>query len=262
MITPDFGDRNRETLASDRSRETRACGTNPRIGQHPRFGQRRTRLAAARLYLVCDCRPGGRELTDVLRAAIAGGVDIVQLREKRLSHGELAVVARDARALCGQLGALFVVNDRPEVALEAGADGVHVGQEDMPVAQVRELVGPDMLIGLSTHTPGEIEAAGAQDSASDYIGVGPVHATPTKPGRPAVGLELVYHAAAHAEMPFFAIGGIDARNLPGAIEAGARRVAVARAVADAADPERAALALRSLLDAHPLEDTLANAARI
>lgn len=220
--------------------------------------ERRARLAAARLYLVCDSRPGGRELSEVLRAAIVGGVDVVQLREKRLSDGELTVVAHAAHALCEQLGALFVVNDRPAVALEAGADGVHVGQEDMPVAQVRELVGPDMLIGLSTHTPGEIDVATVRGAVSDYIGVGPVYATPTKPGHPAVGLELVRHAAAHASVPFFAIGGIDARYLPRAIEAGARRIAVVRAVADATDPETAARTLRMGLDAHPLEDALAS----
>jgi thiamine-phosphate pyrophosphorylase len=214
--------------------------------------QRRARLAAAQLYLICGATPGGRELPDLLRPAIAGGVDIVQLRDKRLSDDELTTIARTAHKLCEQLGVLLIVNDRPAVALEAGADGVHVGQEDMPVAQVRELVGPEMLIGLSTHAPAEIDAAG-----SDYIGVGPVHSTPTKPGRPAVGLDLVRYAATHARVPFFAIGGIDARNLPEVIEAGARRVAVVRAVAHAGDPERAAHDLRMTLDEHPPKETLA-----
>jgi thiamine-phosphate pyrophosphorylase len=235
--------------------------------------ERRARLAAARLYLVCDSKPGGRELSDVLAGAIAGGVDIVQLRDKHLGDDELAAVADDACRLCRRLGALFIVNDRPAVALEIGADGAHVGQEDMPVAQVREAIGPDLLVGLSTHTPAEIDAvrgghltlSTAAESVVDglvdvdYIGVGPVHATPTKPGRPAVGLELVRHAATHARVPFFAIGGIDGRNLPDAIEAGAQRVAVVRAVALAADPERAAHALRISLDAHPLRDTLVRA---
>ncbi len=120
---------------------------------------RRLRLETARLYLVCDSAPGGRELADVLRPAITGGVQIVQLRDKRLSDDELTAVARPARALCERLGVLFIVNDRPAVAVAAGADGVHVGQDDMPVAEVRALVGPDMLIGLSTHTPAEIDAA-------------------------------------------------------------------------------------------------------
>jgi thiamine-phosphate pyrophosphorylase len=216
---------------------------------------RRTRLAASRLYLVCGSSPGGlpggRELPDLLRAAVAGGVDIVQLRDKHLPDDELVAVANAARALCERLGALFIVNDRPFIARETGADGVHVGQDDMPVAEVRELVGPDMLIGLSTHAPAEIDAADA--ALVDYIGVGPVHETPTKPGRPAVGLELVRYAAAHATVPFFAIGGLHAGNLAEAIGAGARRAVVLRAIAGAEGPQRAARELRNLLDAHPLE---------
>jgi thiamine-phosphate pyrophosphorylase len=222
--------------------------------------ERRARLAAARLYLVCGCQPGGRRLTELLRAAIAGGVDIVQLREKRLPEDEFTDIAYTAHKICEQLGALFIVNDRPNAALAAGADGVHVGQDDMPVAQVRTLVGQEMLIGLSTHTPAQIDAATKRSSACDYIGVGPVHATPTKPGRPAVGPELVRYAAAYARLPFFAIGGIDERNLPEAIEAGAQRVAVVRALADAADPECAARALRTTLDKRPVKDALARAA--
>ena len=216
---------------------------------------RRARLAVARLYLVCGsisdrASPGGLALGDLLRGAIAGGVDVVQLREKHLPDDELAAVANAARALCERLGALLIVNDRPLVASEVGADGVHVGQDDMPVAEVRELVGPDMLIGLSTHAPLEIDAV--DPGLVDYIGVGPIHATPTKPGRPAVGLELIHHAAAHAPVPFFAIGGIDTGNAADAIAAGARRVCVLRAIAAAEDSERAARTLRELLDAHPL----------
>ena len=222
---------------------------------------RRARLAAARLYLVCgsisdrsipdSSSPGERALPDLLREAIAGGVDIVQLREKHLPDEELVAVANAARALCERLGALLIVNDRPLVAREVGADGVHVGQDDMPVAEVRELVGPDMLIGLSTHAPEEIDAVDA--GLVDYIGVGPVHETPTKPGRPAVGLELIRHAAGHAPVPFFAIGGIDAANAPDAIAAGARRLCVLRAIASAKDPEHAARELRELLDKRSLE---------
>jgi thiamine-phosphate pyrophosphorylase len=214
---------------------------------------RRARLAAARLYLVCgsttDASAGEEALPALLRGAIAGGVEIVQLREKQLPDEQLVAVANAARALCERLGALLIVNDRPHLAREVGADGVHVGQDDMPVAEVRELVGPELLIGLSTHAPEEIDAVDA--GLVDYIGVGPVHATPTKPGRPAVGLELVRHAAAHASVPFFAIGGIDAANAPAAIDAGAARLCVLRAIAAAADPERAARGLRELLDAHP-----------
>jgi thiamine-phosphate pyrophosphorylase len=213
---------------------------------------RRARLDAARLYLVCDSRPGGRALADVLPGAIAGGVDVVQLREKDGEREQLLAPAREARELCAGLGALFVVNDDPLLAREAGADGVHVGQEDMPVAQVRALVGPEMIVGLSTHAPAEIDAAsgpadGADSGAPDYIGVGPVHITPTKLGRPAVGLELVRYAAEHASAPFFAIGGIDAGNARDVVDAGATRVCVLRAIAGAQDPERAARELRTAL---------------
>jgi len=206
---------------------------------------RRARLARARLYLVCGAQPDGSELPDLLRGAVAGGVDIVQLREKSLPDEELVAVAHAARVLCERLGALLIVNDRPAVAVEAGADGVHVGQDDMPVADVRELVGPDMLVGLSTHSPAEIDAVDA--TLVDYIGVGPIHETPTKPGRPAVGLELIRYAAANSPVPFFAIGGIDAGNLAEMLEAGATRVCVLRAIAAAHDPEQAARALRNHL---------------
>jgi len=208
--------------------------------------ERCTRLAAARLYLVCDAR----ELAEVLPAAITGGVEIVQLREKNLPDDELLVLANAARGLCERGGALFIVNDRPIVARDAGADGVHVGQDDMAVAEVRELVGPQMLIGLSTHAPQEIDAVDSE--LVDYIGVGPVHETPTKLGRPAVGTELVRYAAAHAPVPFFAIGGLNAQNVGDVLEAGASRIVVLRAIAGAEDPELAARELRDLLDAHPL----------
>jgi thiamine-phosphate pyrophosphorylase len=209
--------------------------------------QRRERLASARLYLVCGSLADAGGLPDLVRGAVAGGVDIVQLRDKQLAGEELSAVANAARALCERLGALLIVNDHPDVAAEAGADGVHVGQEDMPVAQVREMVGPDMLIGLSTHAPAEIDAVDPQ--LVDYIGVGPVHATPTKPGRPAVGLELVRYAAANAPVPFFAIGGLDAENLGVVLDAGATRACVLRAISAAEDPEAAARALRAQIDA-------------
>jgi thiamine-phosphate pyrophosphorylase len=207
---------------------------------------RRSRVAGARLYLVCGAFPDGSERPGLLRGAVAGGVDIVQLREKQLPDDELVSVADAARALCEQLRAPLIVNDRPWVALEAGADGVHVGQDDMPVEEVRELVGPELLVGLSTHSPAQIDAVDA--ALVDYIGVGPVHETPTKPGRPGVGVELIRYAAARSPVPFFAIGGLNAENLPEAIDAGARRACVLRAVAGAEDPERAARALRDLLD--------------
>jgi len=199
-------------------------------------------LAAARLYLVCDARPGGRELDQVLPGAIEGGVDIVQLREKRLRGAELLAAAKRAAQLCQRAGALFIVNDDPQIALLAGADGVHVGQEDMPISEVRGIVGPQMLVGLSTHAEAEVDAAASAEV--DYIGVGPVHRTPTKPGRPAVGTQLVQYAARTATLPFFAIGGIDAGNVEAVLSAGARNVCVLRAIADAEDPRAAAAQLK------------------
>ena len=211
--------------------------------------ERRERLQAARLYLVCGASPRSGELAALLRAAVAGGVDVVQLREKQLPDEELLAVASMARELCEELGALLIVNDRPDLALRAGAHGVHVGQDDMPPAQVRELVGEELLIGLSTHARAEIDAV--DQAIVDYIGVGPVHETPTKPGRPAVGVELVHYAARNARVPFFAIGGLSEGNLGEVLQAGARRVCVLRAISDAPDPRRAATALRELLDAQP-----------
>lgn len=207
--------------------------------------RRRARLAQARLYLVCDARPGGRPLSAVLPAAIAGGVDVVQLREKEMPERELLALAREAVEICRREGVLLIVNDWPRLALASGADGVHVGQEDMPPQDVRTIVGPQLLIGLSTHAPCEIDAAAGEPV--DYIGVGPVHQTPTKPGRSAVGTSLVAYAAAHAEVPFFAIGGLDATNLGAALDAGATRICVLRAIAEAKDPRAAAIALRDEL---------------
>jgi thiamine-phosphate pyrophosphorylase len=200
------------------------------------------RLAAARLYLVT-----GAMASERLAAALAGGVDVVQLRMKDPEDDD--AVLREAevvRAACERAGALFVLNDRPDLVAAAGADGVHVGQDDVPVPQARTLVGPDGIVGLSTHTPEQVDAAAAAEV--DYIGVGPVHATPTKPGRPAVGLDLVRHAAAHAGQPFFAIGGIAPDTIGPALAAGARRVAVVRAIGEAADPGAVARTLRTALD--------------
>jgi thiamine-phosphate pyrophosphorylase len=199
---------------------------------------RRDRLDRAILYLVCDERSDA-----FLERALRGGVDIVQLRIKNVSDDErIVAVARRYRRACGAAGALLIVNDRPDLALAAGADGVHVGQDDTAVARAREIVGADRIIGLSTHSPAQIDAAASE--SVDYVGVGPVYATPTKPGRPAVGLELVSYAARHSEVPFFAIGGIEATNVSAARDAGARRVAVVRALTEARDPELAARALR------------------
>jgi thiamine-phosphate pyrophosphorylase len=196
---------------------------------------RRERLREARLYLVCDDQP-----ETFLRAALAGGVDIVQLRSKSAPDEAVLAMAIRFRRVCAEHGALFILNDRPDLAAQAEADGVHVGQDDVDVSAARGLIGPDRLVGLSTHSRDQIEAA----TGVDYIGVGPVHATPTKPGRPAVGLELVRYAAAHADVPFFAIGGITPDNVAAVREAGGRRVAVVRAITEAVEPEAAARMLR------------------
>jgi thiamine-phosphate pyrophosphorylase len=200
---------------------------------------RRHRLAQARLYLVCGVRSDA-----FLESALRGGADIVQLRMKDPSDDEFLLdAARRFSRACAAHAALFILNDRPDLVAAAGADGVHVGQDDTPVARAREIVGAQRLIGLSTHSTAEIEAAGRTDA--DYIGVGPVHATPTKPGRPAVGTELVAYATGHARTPFFAIGGIDLGNVDAVRAAGAQRIAVVRALTDSDDPEATARELRS-----------------
>jgi thiamine-phosphate pyrophosphorylase len=165
---------------------------------------------------------------------------------KDASDAQIAATAARFVAICHQHGALFIVNDRPDLAAAADADGVHVGQDDVPVSEARALLGPDRLVGLSTHTPEQVGAA--SKAGADYIGVGPVYETPTKPGRPAVGLELVRYAAANAAMPFFAIGGIATRNVAEVREAGAGRVAVVRALTQADDPEGVARKLRRAFD--------------
>jgi thiamine-phosphate pyrophosphorylase len=192
--------------------------------------------AEARLYLVTGVRP---DLSAFLEAAVRGGVDLVQLREKRLPDGQLLTVLEEARAVTRRLGVPLVVNDRPDLAVLVGADCVHVGRDDLPVEAVRRFGLP---VGLSTHAPAELARADA-----DYVGVGPVFATPTKQGRPATGLEYVRHAAAHARVPWFAVGGIDETNVREVVAAGASRIAVVRAIGEAHDPERAARALRKAL---------------
>jgi thiamine-phosphate pyrophosphorylase len=210
----------------------------------------RAGLQAARLYLVTPAAPPAGPLAEFLPRVLEAGVDIVQLREKHMEARALLQAAEVVRSRTAEFGALFVVNDRVDVAIAAGADGVHLGQGDLPVAEARRQAGPGMLIGLSTHTPDEVSSAVAE--GADYIGVGPVHATPTKPGRPAVGTGLVsYAAGAVPGLPFFAIGGIDAATLPAVLAAGATRVCVLRALAEATDPGPAATQLRAILDRHP-----------
>ncbi|MBS1868704.1 MAG: thiamine phosphate synthase [Actinobacteria bacterium] len=211
--------------------------------------ERRARLRDARLYLVCGASGDGRgDLRAFLDAALRGGVDVIQLREKDPAFGDDALLeaARAFRAAADAHGALFVLNDRPDLAAAAQADGVHVGQDDMPVAEARALVGEDVLLGRSTHTPEQVEDAAVADV--DYFAVGPVHATPTKPGRPAVGVDLIRHAAsAPRPLPWFAIGGIDTTNVGAIVDAGATRIVVVRALTSSDDPEATARALRGAL---------------
>jgi thiamine-phosphate pyrophosphorylase len=203
---------------------------------------RRERLRSARLYLVCD------EQSDEFLAAVLGaGVDMVQLRMKDAPDARILAVGRRFARAASDRGALFILNDRPDLVEAVGADGVHVGQDDLAVADARATVGPDRLIGLSTHSPEQVDAAA--HVPVDYIGVGPVHATPTKPGRPAVGLALVRYAAEHATVPFVAIGGITAANAGAVREAGAEWIAVVRAITDAADPAAAVRDLRTAFGA-------------
>jgi thiamine-phosphate pyrophosphorylase len=205
---------------------------------------RHARLRTARLYLVCD-----EQGDDFLRAVLGAGVDIVQLRMKSGADAEVVAAGRRFAQVAEEHGALFILNDRPDLVATVGADGVHVGQDDVAVGGPPARVGPDRIVGLSTHSPGQIDAAAAL--AVDYIGVGPVHATPTKPGRPAVGLELVRYAARHATVPFFAIGGIAPANVEAVHEAGAERIAVVRALTEAADPAAVARRLRAALATAP-----------
>jgi thiamine-phosphate pyrophosphorylase len=204
----------------------------------------RQRIAGARLYLVCDAQPRA-----FLDAALRGGVDVVQLRDKALEDDPLVEAARAFRAAADAAGALFVLNDRPDLVEACAADGVHVGQDDATPADARAAVGREQIVGRSTHAAGQLAAAEA-DPDVDYLAVGPVHATPTKPGRPAAGLEYVAHAAAAAPAtPWFAIGGIDAGTIGPVVAAGARRVVVVRAITESGDPEAAARGLRAALEA-------------
>lgn len=207
---------------------------------------RRRRLADARLYLVAPARIRAGRLADHIGALAAAGVDIVQLRDRSLDPATLAEEARACADACARAGILFIVNDDPVLARDCGADGVHVGQEDMAPAAVRALLGPDRLIGRSTRG-GDMLAAAAAEGA-DYASVGPIWATPTKPGRPATGLTAPAAAAAAApSIPWFAIGGIDARRIGRVAAVGATRAVVVRAIADAPDPAEAARDLRARL---------------
>lgn len=209
---------------------------------------RRERLRTARLYFVCDTRPA-HDLEALLRAALGGGADIVQLREKELGRAEIERAAETFRRVADTYSALFILNDDPELARICDADGVHVGQDDVGAEQAREAMGPEAIVGLSTHSEEQIAASAGRPV--DYISVGPIWETPTKAGRPGVGLELISHAAANAPHPFFAIGGIDPSNAGEVVAAGAERLCAVRAIRDAADPEAAARELRQAFAGGP-----------
>ncbi|HEX6582361.1 MAG TPA: thiamine phosphate synthase [Thermoleophilaceae bacterium] len=206
---------------------------------------RRERLRRARLYFVTDVRPG---LEELLAAVLANGVDMVQLRDKTATDAQLMHAAVVFRRACDEHGALFWLNDRPDLAVACHADGVHVGQDDLAPVVARQLAGRDVLIGLSTHSSSQLDAALAAGDA-DQLSVGPVWETPTKEGRPAAGLDYVRYAASVAgDRPWFAIGGIDLDNVREVIAAGASRIVVLRAIRDAPDPRAAAAALREALE--------------
>jgi thiamine-phosphate pyrophosphorylase len=207
-----------------------------------------SKLERARLYLVTGAgNPEGHKGFQMVEEAVEGGVDILQLRDYSLKDSELLSMAHKFRALTRRYRILFIVNNRADIARLSDADGVHVGQEDLTVAQVRKIIGEGKVVGVSTHSLDQAQKA-ISDGA-DYIGVGPVYPTPTKEGRRAVGVEYIRQVAAiHPPIPFFAIGGINAANIDEVLQAGATRLAVVRAITEAKDPKAAAEGLQKALD--------------
>lgn len=212
-----------------------------------------TTLAGRRLYL---CTPDRPDLADFVAACVAGGVDVVQLRDKSLDARPLLHRAAVVRTVCADHGVPFVLNDRPDLALEAGADGVHVGQDDAPPALARRILGSDAIVGLSTHDPDQLEQA--LDEPVDYLSAGPVVPTPTKPGRGGTGVAYAALATARSARPVFVTGGVSPTTVPALAAAGVRRFVVVRWLTEAADPQVAARALRDAVD-RALEDAGAGA---
>jgi len=204
-------------------------------------------LADRRLYLCTADRP---DLAPFLAACIAGGVDVVQLRDKVLDARPLLARARVAAEVCAGHGVPFILNDRPDLALECGAAGVHVGQDDAPPALARRIMGPEAIVGLSTHAGPELDASAGE--AVDYVSTGPVSPTPTKPGRPGTGLEYLRYAADTVSRPWFVTGGVTPDTVGAMLEAGARRFVVVRWLTESGDPKGAARALRDVIDRVPL----------
>lgn len=202
-------------------------------------------LSRARLYLVAGHRLAAGSLADLVPGLAAAGVDIVQLREKDMEAGDLLRVAEPVAEACLAAGIPFILNDRPDVAMALWADGVHLGTNDLPTRYARRILG-SAIVGRSTHSADDIiEAITNQDP--DYIAVGPVYETPTKPGRPAAGIDLLRHAATRVNLPWFAIGGIDEGNLDEVMEAGATRIVVVRAITQADQPAEVASRLKQRL---------------
>jgi thiamine-phosphate pyrophosphorylase len=201
------------------------------------------RLGDRRLYL---CTPDRPDLERFLAGVIGGGVDLVQLREKQLDARPLLARAALAARVCRDLGVPFILNDRPDLALEVTADGVHVGQDDASPALARRILGPDAIVGFSTHASPEIDAAG--DEPIDYVSAGPVSPTPTKPGRPGTGLDYITYARDHSHYPFFVTGGVTPETVPAYAAAGATRFVVVRYLTEAADPAKHARQLREAID--------------
>ncbi|HWU46166.1 MAG TPA: thiamine phosphate synthase [Humibacter sp.] len=210
-------------------------------------------LAAARLYVCTDARTRRGDFADFVDAAYAGGVDIIQLRDKTIEGGQELEILNVLAEIASRHGKLWSVNDRADIARVTGAPVLHLGQNDLPARIARTVVGQEMRIGLSTHSMEQVDAALGADGL-DYFCVGPVWATPTKPGRPGVGTELVRYTAAQVERrsssrPWFAIGGIDQTNIHEVVTAGAERVVVVRAITEADDPAESARRLRAALPA-------------
>lgn len=207
---------------------------------------RRQRLQWARLYFVCDAVPNGNDPEALLNATMAVGAGMIELRDRDQPRAVIERAGRTFRRLANTYSALFIVNDDPYLAQELSADGVHVGQDDIDPGEARRILGADAIIGLSTHSREQIEAAASQPV--DYISVGPIWETPTKAGRPGTGLELIRTAAELAPVPWFAIGGIDTENVDQVVDAGAERICVVRAIRDADDPRAATAALFAAVD--------------
>lgn len=218
------------------------------MGRQVRDGRwRRRRLDDAVLYVCEDRRAAQGDLVAWLDAVLNGGADLVQLRDKAADADELRAASSTFREAAERHGALFVLNDTPGLAAEVGADGVHVGQEDASPAEARRLVGPERLVGRSTHTTGQIDRVLREDA--DYFSLGPVHPTPTKRGRPGIGLGPLSHAAVVADRPWFVTGGMAPATAPEVLAAGGRRLVVVRHLTEADEPEAATREMAALLRA-------------